>query len=500
MQTKFVYKTIYLEYLACAKNAWLKLYKKHELQDLFAFSAFEQGLLDKGNLTESWARKLFPRGTLIEKHAEDAALLTQSHIKEKSSILFQATFIHDVFLVRNDVLEYNEQTNKWKLYEIKAKNSLEENKDEIDHIEDATFQAIVLKEQGIELENVFIVHLNKDYIRVDDINVGELFIINNITEKVKEREPRTRIRMQKAKIDLLQHNQGALDCSCLYKSRGNHCKTFSYSHAYLPAISVHDIGRINEKKLIRLVNSNIFNIDDVPESFELTDIQRNQVNTCKFKKTIIDSTAIKQELNKLVYPLYFLDYETYAASIPLFSGFKPYQHFPFQFSLYVLESADSEPVHFEYLHEFSSDSSEIIIQKLVELIGPTSSIIVWHKSFEQMINNELAERYPEYKIFLQNLNNRIFDLEEIFKKQHYIDPGFHGKTSIKNVLPILVPELSYDKLTIKEGADASEQWFKMMSNNLNTSEKAKIAEDLKQYCRLDTYAMYKILQFLLSIR
>ncbi|MBI2774731.1 DUF2779 domain-containing protein [Candidatus Dependentiae bacterium] len=497
---KFVHKSIYIEYLQCAKNAWLKLHKKQELQDLLAPTDSEHAIMNKGNLVELWARRLFPEGILIEVHGEDAALLTKSYIEKKTSVLFQSTFYHDQFLVRNDVLEYNKRTGKWSLYEIKGKNSLYESKDKIDHIEDISFQAIILKEQGIELENLFIIHLNKDYLRINDIEIDKLFIINNVTENVKERESLTRERMQRAKIDLHQDKEEASICSCISQGRNAHCKTFSYSYPHVPEISVHDIARINEKRLSILVNSNILTIDDIPASFALTDIQSNQVNSYKFKKTIIDDMAIKQELDKLTYPLYFLDYESYAHPIPLFSGFKPYKHIPFQFSLHVLTDANSEPTHFEYLHEADCDPSEIIIQKLAAMIGPSGTIIVWHKSFEQKINTELGERHSSYNDFFQNLNNRIFDLEEIFKNQLYVHSGFNGKTSIKNIFPILVPELSYDKLMIQDGMDAGEKWFSMMNKELSSSEKSKIAEDLKQYCRLDTYAMYKIWQYLLLIR
>ena len=496
---KFISKTTYIEYLKCPKNAWLKLHKKHELQDLFTPSEAEQKLFDKGNDTESFAQKFFPNSILIEINGVEAASLTASHIEQKTPVLFQATFIHDKFLVRNDVLQYNKETKKWNLYEVKANNSLKENTNEIDHVEDATFQAIVLKEQGIELENIFIVHLNENYIRTDDIEIEELFVFNNITDKVKEREQQTKQRMQEAKTDLLKNEEEALICSCIYKGRSAHCKTFSYSHAHVPSPSVHDIARITPKKLTPLIDSNILNINDIPDDFELTNIQKSQVNAYKSKITTFNSAAIKQELNKLTYPLYFLDYESYSHPIPLFKGFKPWQQVPFQFSLQIVADKNSAPINFEYLHEFNSDPSEIIIQKLTELIGSTGSIIVWRKSFEKIINNELGERHPEHKVFLESLNDRLFDLEEIFTKQLYIDAKFNGKTSIKNVLPALIPELSYDQLTIQSGEIAPGRWFNMITTNITESEKSVIANDLKRYCNLDTYGMYKIWQFLSSI-
>ena len=71
-------------------------------------------------------------------------------------------------------------------------------------------------------------------------------------------------------------------------------------------------------------------------------------------------------------------------------------------------------------------------------------------------------------------------------------PDFRGSTSIKDVLPVLVPELSYDGLAIKEGTMASEQWWTMTAAATEAGERAAIAEALRTYCKLDTHAMYAI--------
>ena len=112
-------------------------------------------------------------------------------------------------------------------------------------------------------------------------------------------------------------------------------------------------------------------------------IKKNQVYVHKTQKPIIDLNAIKKELKSLVYPLYFFDYETYPPAIPLFKGFKPYQQIPFQFSLHVLNDENSEPAHFEYLHEKPTDPSLPLINKLREMIGPEGSIIVWSKDLKR---------------------------------------------------------------------------------------------------------------------
>ena len=148
----------------------------------------------------------------------------------------------------------------------------------------------------------------------------------------------------------------------------------------------------------------------------------------------------------------------------------------------------------------NSDPSLDIIQKLQEFIGSIGTIIVWYKSFEQKINTELAKRFPKHKEFLRDLNNRIYDLMNIFEKQMYIHSKFKGKTSIKKVLPVLVPELSYQELEIREGTAAASKWFSMTYDHLTSIEKQKIAHSLRMYCGLDTYAMYAIWKHLMHIK
>ena len=496
----YITKTIYLEYLACAKNAWLKI-KKPELASNFELSAFEKSLVANGNVVELWARKLFPSGVLISGFGETAKDETGRCIEEKRPVIFQSTFISGQFLARNDVLEYDKKNDCWNLYEIKGTNTLDENGEEFDHIEDATFQYIVLQDSGLTIGRLNIIHLNKEYVRGEEINVSELFIKEDITEKVLERVEAARVKMAKAAELLFQPNENALECQCIYFGRKNHCTTFNYSHPEVPDYSIHDLSRIgnSKKKLIELVDLKIFDLGDIPDGYKLSDNQRNQVDVYKSKVPTIDRAGIKSELEPLQYPLYFFDYETYPSAIPLFKGFKPYQQTPFQFSLHVLNGPEEDLEHYEYLHLESTNPAEDIISALKKTIGPDGNIIVWHKPFEKSRNAELAVLSPENQDFLYDLNERIYDLKDVFQKQFYVHHGFKGSVSIKKVLPVLVPGLSYKDLTIQEGGAAMDAWFEKIFKAKSEEEKNETAENLLKYCYMDTYAMYAIWRELIKI-
>lgn len=508
---KYITKSLYIEYLKCSKNAWLKFNKAEKLKSCFELSEEEKFRFNQGNEVDALAQAKFLCGVSLRDAQgclsnQELAIRTRKHIeqssKEKSkTILFQPTFIFDKFLAHNDILVYESASDTWHLYEVKDANSVKEDAEK-DHIEDASFQTIVLEENGFKISKIFITHLNGEYTRRESLDINLLFKDEDITEKVRSRECDTRQKMQHAKAGLFEADELALSCKCIYLGRSRHCETFSYSHRYIPAYSIHDIARIgtSKKRLAELVDRKIFDIKSIPEDFELSDIQQNQIAVYKNQKPFIDNESIKAELKKLEYPLYFLDYESCAASIPLFEGFKPYQQIPFQFSLHVLTDANSQLEHFEFLHEVNSDPSGLIIQKLRSLIGVSGSIIAWSKSFEQGIHKGLIERHPDHEAFFQNLHNRFYDLEEIFKKQHYVDAKFRGKTSIKYVLPALVPERSYDELAIQDGKTASEKWFSMVNTNVAEVERDKIINDLKEYCSFDTKAMYEIWQFLNELK
>jgi hypothetical protein len=64
--------------------------------------------------------------------------------------------------------------------------------------------------------------------------------------------------------------------------------------------------------------------------------------------------------------------------------------------------------------------------------------------------------------------------------------------SIKTVLPLMVPELSYQDLEITNAMDASSQ-FEQLYGSTDSELIEKTREDLLKYCHLDTLAMVRIL-------
>jgi hypothetical protein len=148
--------------------------------------------------------------------------------------------------------------------------------------------------------------------------------------------------------------------------------------------------------------------------------------------------------------------------------------------------------HFCHIAVTIGDPSLELLEHLSADLGPTGTVIVWNKTFEMTRNSEMAKLHPEYSSFLDDVNTRIYDLGDIVNLGYYLHPGFKGSWAIKNVLPVMVPELTYEGLEIHKGDQASMAWWNMMFENIDDQEREDLLKALEVYCERDTLAMVEI--------
>lgn len=492
-------KTDFLICIDCSKNAWLKIHKP-EIYKSKGLSSFELNIIDTGNQIDELARSLFPNGVLVE--SRDDTEKTKKLMSEQTPVIYQPVFTTDKFITACDIFVWNEKNSLYDLYEVKSSTSSEEEggRKTEDYIIDMAFQKNVLNDLGIKIGRLNLIRLNKEYTRVGDINLKELFFIEDFTEKVDEILEEIKQKMDGAFEYLSKEKEPNGHCDCILKGRNSHCSTSWHSNHDLPEYPVHAIARIHKKKLTDLVDSNIFSIHDVPDDFELSDNQRRQVDTAKSGKEYIDKDGIAEFLKTMSYPLAFLDYETYPSAIPKYSGYRPYQQIPFQFSLHVIESLDGESEHYDFIYTDQGCPDEFFSRALEKHLPKTGSVVVWNQKFEKGINKQLGEHLPDYKNFMEEVNNRVVDLMVPFygKTTMYDHPKFMGSASIKYVLPALVPHLSYKDMHIQEGGTASDTWNRIVSGEYSEKDRDMKIEALKEYCHLDTLAMVEIWRVLKS--
>lgn len=452
--------------------------------------AIKHDKLDKQEI-DTYLQHLFEQGYDVEKHAEQYIKkhLVNKYRAELENVLLQPAHVDGNFEARTDVLIKNPKTNKWDMYEIKSSTKV----DKI-HKYDATFQTLVFSKK-YDLGDIYILHLNKDYIRAGDLSLPQLFTATNISEEVKKLKGEVH-RLRYEALDVVQEDDPKRVLTCF---RPKTCPCLNLCHKDLPEYSIYDVNHLtaSEKKIRQLEEMGIKSVYDIPSTFPLTSKQQFQVNVAKSGKTSINISAIREELNNLVYPLYFVDYESFNPAIPMYNGYKPYDQMPFQWSLHVLEHEGGELKHYEFIETENIDPIPDFLKSLREVIkDDNGSIIVWNETFEGTQNVRMGEIHPEYKDFCENMNKRMFDLMKIFRDGLYADPKFKGSYSIKKVLPVLVPELTYTGMEIGDGATAMASWDNMVHKLTDQGAKNVIRDNLLKYCELDTLAMVRIFEII----
>jgi hypothetical protein len=460
-------KTDFTRFLQCPKSLWLL---KHRPDD------YPHGE------PSAYARKLAAEGTEVEAYV-------RQHIEtcdDADLYSFQTAFETQRGLHARADMVRNNDDGSINLYEVKSSTSVKANQ-----IKDACFQMLVAQELGHRVDQVFIVHLNGEYARDGDIDPDALLTFTDVTERVREAEEATQQEITSALTLLAQDEIDETSCSCLQLSRSNHCDSFGYFNPNIPSSSIYDLPRVSKPQLENFTGGGRFSLGDI-QTREVTQEQVLVLQSAQSAAPQIDRQALTQWFAAVEYPLYFIDYETYASAFPIVHGARPQSPIPFQYSLHIKQSPeDTELVHVEYLAEEAALPSAMIAH-MEQHIGPTGSVISWHSSFENTQNRTMATQFPAKAAFLQGLVDRTLDLELVFKTA-YVDIAFGGSTSIKKVLPVLAPELNYDGLDIANGTDAMIGW-KRLIDLPDGDEKNALRTAMLAYCKLDTYAMVRIFE------
>ena len=479
-------KSNYLKGMQCMKSLFLKIYHP-ELRD--EISEVQQAIFDKGHLVGRTAQELFPEGIDASegKHIEVKRSLeyTKELIGKGIDVIYEAAFEYDGVLCYMDILV--KENGKWKAYEVKGSTGLKDY-----YLHDASLQYYVINNTGLKLDDIFLAHLNNKYVRKGKLEIKELFTVESVKDRVIAMQDSVKENIVMFKNLLAQKNIPNIDIGD-YCSNPYNCDFIGYCWKHIPENSVFNISKLRREKKFDLYQKGILNFNDIPKNYPLNNYQRMQVNSELNSNIYRDQKKLDQFRKNLKYPLYFMDFETMQPAIPLFNDSRPYQQIPFQYSLHILEKPGATLQHFEFLGKPPKNPRTGFIITLLDNIGKTGSILVYNKAFEIRILNEIARDFPEYKIQIEKIFNRIVDLMEPFRDKYIYMPEMKGSYSIKHVLPAMVPGFSYSTLDIQNGSIASNTFESMYYDvdKYSINEKRK---QLLEYCKMDTLAMVKILE------
>ncbi len=482
-------KSTYCNGVQCPKMLWLLKNKPEEAVDTSNLS-----VLENGTQVGIVAQDYFGESTVIPYNEDKSAMVeaTKKALESGAENIAEASFFFDNLYCAVDILHRN--GDGWDIVEVKSSTEVKPI-----HVDDMSFQLFVLKGAGINVKNVYILYINNKYVRHGELDLKQLFNLENYTEETLKKQDEVKEKVATFKDCLEKGEEPELPIGP-YCEKPYDCVFMKYCRGDLPSPSVFDISRIG-KKAYELYHQGIISFEDIVNNkIKLTDNQMHQVRSYLEEKEVLDKKETLVFLNTLTYPLYHLDFETFQQAIPEFEGGKPYAQIPFQYSLHI-EYEDGHLDHKEFLAEAGTDPRRAIAESLCRDIPKGVCSLAFNMGFEKGRIKELAELFPDLADHLMDIHKNMHDLMTPFQKKAFYNNDMEGSYSIKYVLPALYPddpELDYHSLDqVHNGGEASAAFLTMAQKS--PEEIAELRENLLKYCGLDTYAMVKVLRKLREV-
>jgi len=481
-------KSNFIKFLDCSCQLWL-IKQRPEL--LPPVEAWLQRIFDEGNKVDVFAKKLFPKGVEIGGFNETGAKNTKKVMAEGATVMFQPTFTGNGITCRSEILV--KKGNAWDIHEVKSSTGV---KDE--HVFDLAFQRICLEDAGVKVGKTFLVHVNNKFVKKGEIDPHQFLTTVDISEQVEDLLPLARKEIVRAQETLKWSESAGLVHLSTCKSPKK-CEFLPLCIGTIPDKTLYSIApELPKKKLKAFVERGLIKPKQVPPDV-LDSLGPLTLPTNDSREAVeIDKKGIARELKELEFPLYFLDYETFYPAIPVFDGYRPYQQMTFQYSVHVMDKPGGKLAQYDYIHEVFEDPAAALTESLLKHIGPEGSVIVWNERFEAARNEELGRMLPKHAKRLRSINERMYDLMQIVKGGYYVDSRFEGSASLKMVLPVLCPDLSYEDLVIQEGETASASWAVLTDPKTSPTIKKRLKRDMLAYCERDTLAMVRLYEKFLA--
>ena len=478
-------KSRYCSAVQCPKMLWMG----KNMPELFDDSVVNQAVLDRGNEVGDLAMGLFgefvevPFGDLGEMIKKTAELMASG-----TPVIAEASFAFGGLFCSVDIL-LNHGGRRVSFVEVKSSTHVTDI-----YLHDVAFQYYVLTRLGYTVEKADLAHINSSYIRHGALDLRALFTIEDLTEIAREKQPEVAKRV----AYLTQYLANADEPECPIGGQcfsPYECGYFGYCSRKLPKPNIFDVGGIQLRTKLANFAKGIVTFEDIELKKALKPDKLLQIQHELYDlPPMIDRKAIGAFLEKLSYPLYFLDFESMQPAVPLYDDSSPYEQIVFQYSLHYIEEAGGELKHREYLAQPGSDPRRGVAEALCRDIPLDVCTLAYNMSFEKSRIRRLAELYPDLADHLMNIHDHIMDLMVPFQKRQYYTRAMQGSYSIKYVLPALFPdepELDYHNLQgVHNGAEASTTFEKM--GNLSQEELEQCRANLLKYCGLDTLAMVRV--------
>lgn len=478
-------KSRFLSGLQCHKRLWFEVHQPLTTE-VDASAAILQGRSFDQAVQGLQPGMVIPRDRGMPAAIAETKKLLRSP-RTVPGVLYQPAFRAGDLVVIVDILR--RAGSAFELIEVKASTSVKDT-----HIPDATFQALVLQRAKIPLGQVFIGHVNNQFILRRAGDYAGILTEVDVTEQVQKSLPEAAARAVQFQelmatdsmpsIEVGAHCQSPYECPFLSRC---------HSNEDVPEYPIDVLPR-GGKTVEALLDDGFRDLRNVPAERLAGEMHRRVYDATVSGLPFFDVTATRS-LRALSYPFSYLDFETISFSVPEVIGTRPFEQIPFQWSVHVEESPESIQ-HAEFLAIDDFGDFDAISVALIAALPASGPIFAYNAGFEERVILRLAEWVPDRADKLRPIAARLVDLLPITRAAYY-HRDMRGSWSIKSVIPTIDSQLGYEHLEeVQEGDGAQQAFLELRTPTITSERSLALRSALLKYCRHDTWVMVILRRFL----
>jgi hypothetical protein len=460
------------------------------MPECFDDAVMNEALLEQGLRVGKTAAAYFGAYSEIPYNEDKSLMISETGkmLRKGVSTIAEASFARDGNFCSVDILRNFGDCVE--IVEVKSSTGIKDI-----YLHDIAYQYYVLTSCGLPVRKASLMHINKEYIRFGELDLQELFVLEDVTDTASDMQSDVTSNIARFKLIADSDSEPEQDIG-MHCEKPYLCGYMGHCWKHIPENSVFSIAGMRKALKYELYRKGIVSFEQLLEhGAPLNDKAYMQVEAeLENRAPHVDKNKITSFLNHLVPPLYFLDFETFQQAIPEYDGVKPYVQIPFQYSLHILPKANAALIHKEFLAKEGTDPRRALAESLCKDIPQGGRVVVFNSGFEGRVLRGLAKLFPDLSAHLHAIDANIADMMAVFRSRAYYNRELKGSYSIKKVLPALCPgdpELDYGALgSIQNGNDAMYAFAELHLKPREEIE--RIREALRAYCRLDTLSMVKI--------
>ena len=443
--TPLLSKSTFIRSLQCQKS--LYLYKNfYQLRD--EISQERQYVFERGHDVGRLAQQLFPGGIDVgwesPKEYVTSVNRTNQCISEGISVIYEASFVWNNVLVAADILV--KEGSGWHIYEVKSSLGISET-----YLRDAALQLYIAIKSGLEINGVSLIHLNRSYIRKEELELEQLFQIEDVTSRAEERMNEIVFGLIDARTTLSQNSIPDIKI-------GPHCDD-PYTCDFK--------GYCGWNK-----------IDSNTEPGELS----------------IDVEAIRNHLSKIISHAAFIDLQVFRPAVPLTLGAHPYSQIPFGYALKTIDDQHSNI----YVADAGFDFEEELLKQFLSDSNDHQTLICFDKQWQLNALKRITERFPQYKDEIEKRIESVIDLSDIFKNRYFYHPKM--KENLRDLPAVFGLEMQQNKDDKIKSDSLAGTAFEHLYKDGDLMHAIEIKLMLKTYMLGNLEALELIYQGLIDIR